>query len=258
MGGVLHEAIVGKLDAEIIGQLLLIRRCDNSSAADFAQKVEAWRSGMISLGTEGRHHPDGSFGHEDASYPGLLIEVSHSQKRKDLPFLADDYILGSNGLIQVVIGIDLEYRKKKGMEAKVIVWRPGFVDGKLEASQTFESTFRAEDGSLANEDKVLRIQLKDFGNRVACPGIDDISGEIVIPFSQLYNIAQAAERRKRTTSQKQEMDQFEFDIPEEQKRRRVRSPPQQLRPEDEQRFTDAEEKDEQRRSDQDSDYAPGQ
>ncbi|KAK3945334.1 hypothetical protein QBC46DRAFT_445252 [Diplogelasinospora grovesii] len=222
MGDVIHEAIIEELKAEINDQLSSIRRSGNQPAADFAKKVKPWGSLKISPGIEGRHHPDESFGYKGASYPGLVIEVSHSQKSKDLPFLADNYILGSNGIIQVVIGIDLEYRKKKGMEAQVM-------------------------------DQTLRIQLKDFGNWVACPGIDDISGEIAIAFSQLYEMVEEGEERKQIISVKREMDESEFDIPRKQKRIRVRSPPQELRPEDEQRITDAEEKVEERRSDQDSD-----
>ena len=42
----------------------------------------------------------------------MVIEVSYSQKRKDLPRLADDYILGSDGNIRLVVGIDIEYRSK--------------------------------------------------------------------------------------------------------------------------------------------------
>ena len=73
--------------------------------------------------------------------PGAVIEVSHSQKREDLPFLADHYILGSNGMIQVVIGIDVEYQKKTAVKAKVFVWRPRFVERErvieLKPSETF-------------------------------------------------------------------------------------------------------------------------
>ena len=56
------------------------------------------------------------------------MEVSHSHKRRDLPFLADEYIVGSDRRTQVVIGIDLEYRKNKGKEARLIVWRPRFIE----------------------------------------------------------------------------------------------------------------------------------
>lgn len=74
-----------------------------------------------------------------AQYPGVIIEVSYSQKRKDLPRLADDYILGSDRDIRVVIGIDVEYNASK--EATLSVWRPQIVmndagEGELCAMQT--------------------------------------------------------------------------------------------------------------------------
>jgi hypothetical protein len=68
------------------------------------------------------HSPDISFGHIDAKYPSVIIETSFSQKRKDLPRLADDYILGSRGNIKLVIGLDIEYRASK--IATVSVWKP--------------------------------------------------------------------------------------------------------------------------------------
>lgn len=44
-----------------------------------------------------------------------------------------------------------------------------------------------------NGEKILRIGLKDFGNQYDCPGIDDISGEITISFTQLYDIVQKSD-----------------------------------------------------------------
>jgi hypothetical protein len=44
-----------------------------------------------------RHEPDAVFEHLEAQYPGVVIEASFTQKRKDLPRLADSYILGSDG-----------------------------------------------------------------------------------------------------------------------------------------------------------------
>jgi hypothetical protein len=67
------------------------------------------------------HSPDTSFQHFDAQYPGVVMEVSYSQKRKDLPHLARNYILGSMASIQAVIGVDLEYT---GRKATLTVWRP--------------------------------------------------------------------------------------------------------------------------------------
>ena len=45
-------------------------------------------------------------------YPGVVIEVSYSQKRKDLPLVAKDYIIGSKGSIGVVVGITSSIQAK--------------------------------------------------------------------------------------------------------------------------------------------------
>jgi hypothetical protein len=71
---------------------------------------------------------DAQFRHEGAQYPGVVIEVSYTQKRKDLAYIAEDYILGSNGNIRVVIGLDVEYNNSK--KATLSVWRPSIVKNK--------------------------------------------------------------------------------------------------------------------------------
>jgi hypothetical protein len=69
-----------------------------------------------------QHEPDISFKHKDAKWPGVLIEISYSQKRKDLSRLADNYIIGSDGNIKVVVGLDIEYRGTQ--TASLSIWRP--------------------------------------------------------------------------------------------------------------------------------------
>jgi hypothetical protein len=74
-----------------------------------------------------------------------VIETSFSQKRKDLPKLAEDYILGSIGNIGVVVGLDIEYRNSK--RATVSMWRPelGVEDGVsfLGVKQVIDSLVRS-------------------------------------------------------------------------------------------------------------------
>ncbi|KAK3359185.1 hypothetical protein B0T25DRAFT_532177, partial [Lasiosphaeria hispida] len=204
----------------------------------------------------GSHHPDGSWSHEDAEVECVILEVSHSQERQDLPFLADEYILGSNGRTQVVIGIDLENQEKKGKEARVTIWRPRYIEENgqavLEAAETETGIFRAVDGSLVDGERILRIGLKDFWYWPDYLRIDDIPGEITISFSQLYEIAQKAEVRAERRDHGRRKMQHENQL----KRRRVRSPPQQLTESDEERFKAAEKRVKRQLSDEDSDYIP--
>ncbi|KAH6712479.1 hypothetical protein BKA61DRAFT_692488 [Leptodontidium sp. MPI-SDFR-AT-0119] len=60
-----------------------------------------------------RREPDAQFQHRDAEYPGVVLEVSYSQDRKDLKKLAWDYIQYSNRGIKVAIGIDIKYSNTK-------------------------------------------------------------------------------------------------------------------------------------------------
>ena len=73
--------------------------------------------------TKSKHVPDASFWHEDAEYPGVIIEVAYSQKRKKLGRLAEDYLLDSDASVQVVIGLDIEYGNKGSRKATLSVWR---------------------------------------------------------------------------------------------------------------------------------------
>ena len=79
------------------------------------------------------HEPDAAFKHIDAQWPGIVIEVSFSQKEKELKDLAEDYILGSDGNIQAVVGLNIEYKQSK--KATFSVWRPQYV--KLEDGQKY-------------------------------------------------------------------------------------------------------------------------
>lgn len=74
-------------------------------------------------GTRSKYEPDASFWHKDARYPGVIIKVAYSQKRKRLARLAEDYLLDSNASVQVVVGLDIEYGKKGLRKATLSVWR---------------------------------------------------------------------------------------------------------------------------------------
>ncbi|KAK3350173.1 hypothetical protein B0T25DRAFT_549973 [Lasiosphaeria hispida] len=191
MAGIVHEDVISGFESLVTEQLIDIRRSNDQVAVDFARGIRARGSPKIER-DGGSHNPDGSFKHKDATELGVILEVSHSQKRQDLPFLADEYILGSNGLTQAIIGIDLEYRKK-GKEARVMVWRPNKTKKEISTKKTFEGTFRDVDGNLVNSRRNLQIWLKDFGNKLDCPGIQKVGESIIISFAQLYELVQESE-----------------------------------------------------------------
>ncbi len=65
--------------------------------------------------------PDESYGLAGPDYPGLVIEISYSQKRKALRKRAWRFIQDSDCQIATVIGIDMDYRDTE--EATFSVWR---------------------------------------------------------------------------------------------------------------------------------------
>jgi hypothetical protein len=127
----LHEVFIERVVEEIKCRLRAIADGETRSRS-FAQKIKYNGSGRLIFQsaedddnqTTIQREPDAEFKHEDAHWPGVIIEVSYSQKTKALPHLADDYILETNGSIRVVVGLDLDYKTKK---ATVSIWRPQYV-----------------------------------------------------------------------------------------------------------------------------------
>ncbi|GAO13113.1 hypothetical protein UVI_02024720 [Ustilaginoidea virens] len=122
----LHEWVMNSVVEELRHQLRKLG-AGHGASADFARAVNARGSPTLDFTKTGygKHDPDAQFRHSKAQYPGVVIEVSYAQKRKDLGYLAEDYILGSDGNIRVVIGLDVEYNNSK--KATLSVWRPGVV-----------------------------------------------------------------------------------------------------------------------------------
>jgi len=119
----LHESLLSYITQQLILQLRVVAQSDSPSAK-FADDIENSASAeIVSKDAQyGSHQPDASFQHFDAQYPGVILELSYSQKKKDLSRLADAYILGSNADIRVVVGIDVEYKGSK--KASISIWRP--------------------------------------------------------------------------------------------------------------------------------------
>jgi hypothetical protein len=122
MPSAVHEHFISSVVEEIKTQL----KTFTGPSGDFAYEIKFGGSSRIKFDDPdyGVHDPDGQFQHVDAQFPGVVIEVSYSQKKRDLPHLADDYILGSDTNIQVVVGLDIEYGAGKEKMATWSVWEP--------------------------------------------------------------------------------------------------------------------------------------
>jgi hypothetical protein len=90
----IHELLIYQAEDEIQRQL---RKIQNGSGktAEFAQKVYSARSIEINYNarsSKSKNEPDASFKHEDAEFPGVVIEVAYSQNKAHSHWLAENYI----------------------------------------------------------------------------------------------------------------------------------------------------------------------
>lgn len=139
----LHDVFCAKIVEEILQQLKQFQRSEGPSAA-FANEVEHLATSRIMIPDEikdgkqtfSKREPDASFKHRRARYPGVIIEVCYSQKSQRISHLADEYILNTDGSVNAVIALDVDYKGSKN--ATITVWRPEYitVDGIEELQAT--------------------------------------------------------------------------------------------------------------------------
>ena len=123
----LHESLLHKV---LINVALQLEKLQNSPIKPVAELV----AGIESLGSakltsdKGYFSPYIQFVPKEVRFPGLVIEIAYSQSGKDLARLAKSYILGSDGNVCQVIGIEIEYRDKNRpnslLQGRVTVWKP--------------------------------------------------------------------------------------------------------------------------------------
>lgn len=256
----LHEVFIARVVVEIQKRLSMFADAESRSRA-FAQSVNYNGSGRLDLEGEDndgrrtiRRDPDATFKHCDALWPGVVIEVSYSQKKKALPHLADDYILGTDGNIRVVVGLDIDYETKKGT---ISIWRPEYVTNEqgqldLEAAQTVEDQiFRDEFGNPnLSPDAGLKLELRDFATERLAEGV---SGSFLIDSAALCRFLEEAEQEdKRRQGDVQSL------LPGAKKRRREYTPPDEVNSEDERRLAEDERRVRARESEDDSSYKSSQ
>ncbi|KAL3439829.1 hypothetical protein BJX65DRAFT_315377 [Aspergillus insuetus] len=256
-----HETFCAKVVQEIILQLESIERQGEDGAASFANDINYFASSRLLLPYDSeddktlyvRREPDASFGHTKARYPGVVIEVCYSQKGQRIPALADDYLLNSDGNINAVIFLDIEYRSK---EASFSVWRPRFelVEGVMELSAvcSIKQVFRTTDG-LPVESSPLTLNLRDFATESEVKEYSRFEQNIIISTRDLCRYLHYAENRQR---RQERLEGSINPLPKgTRKRRRAETPPEKILSEDEAIFQSLEESDRKRVCD--PDYRPG-
>ncbi|ORY01189.1 hypothetical protein BCR34DRAFT_575120 [Clohesyomyces aquaticus] len=154
-------------------------------------------------------------------------------------------------LIQVVVGLDIEYGKRESRKATLSVWRT-YVNGNeiRVAPEVADEAFRNQQGDPTDH-KGLRLQLKDFAyEELALRELGDTDLELVISTQQLCEYLHTSETRvARLESLGRPLI-----APGLKKRKRSETPPDQITSGDEAQFAEQEQRAAKRVAQEDSDY----
>lgn len=131
-----HEIVLGAVTKHIVRWFTHFEEEEeyhngDDTTIDLAKSYEIWGHTRVSLQNGNNWEPDQSFrirrnGHKkDHAYPALVIEVSYSQRRKDLEHRAETWIRFSNSNVHTVIGLDLNdvYQSSENRSATLSVWK---------------------------------------------------------------------------------------------------------------------------------------
>ncbi|KAF3006198.1 hypothetical protein E8E15_001556 [Penicillium rubens] len=256
----IHDTFCARIVDEISNQLRQFQK-DDGLLADFAKQVEHFATSRILIPedtqdgkrTYSRREPDASFGHRQALYPGVIVEVCYSQKSRRISGLADEYILNTDGSVNAVIALDIDY--KGSSKATFTVWRPEYatVDGveEFRAAAVIDAKPFRTDSGLPADGTALQLSLRDFATEELSRGHVSLDREIVITSKQLCDFLSVGEARQQVQAKQQ--GSINRIRPGALKRRRPQTPPDQLSSEDE---GSAEITRESKRGRQSSDYRP--
>lgn len=199
--------------------------------------------------TEGKKSPDGSFRFTGTKYPPLVIEVANSQKRRDLPRLAESYIERTKGRTKTVITIDLEYRSPSERTAHSLpprsavysIYRNRLVRNEETGSWQREAHAEVEEEQFSVEDSAAAdgsvcLLLSDFCPDGTLSATNDRT--IAISHRELARFLTEAEEEEGIAEARSSPTASEKDIPFVSKRKRTPTP--KLASEDEEAFEQAE------------------
>ncbi|KFZ13226.1 hypothetical protein V502_06723 [Pseudogymnoascus sp. VKM F-4520 (FW-2644)] len=167
-----HDVFLRRVDKDIGEQLdYMAAKAKDAEEKSFLKTIMSKGSTDIPLihhGQKlGKRSPDGQFARERANFPAVVIEMAYSHK--NLPEIADEYILRSRGRTKCVIGLDVYYGKSPvNKTARLSKWAAeSFVhngqEGVWAALRVDKQEFRYKDGTPNNSPAAgLRIGLEDF------------------------------------------------------------------------------------------------
>ncbi len=253
-----HEYFKNSVADDIVQQLRSIAQ-EKGPASEFARRIKHGGSSSITFSDPeyGKHDPDDQFSYDQALFSNVILEVSYTQKRKAVARLADEYILGSDGNVSVVIGIDIDYKDKS---ATLSMWRPQLHvniagEEELVAHQTLSNQvcslsfclafaylskeFRTVNGDVSSQPG-LRLQLDDFVPSVILPKDTKLDKDIFISSADLCAYLREAEHKE--SSAKQMVGIAKPLNPALKKRPMSSSPIEELNTDDESQFQQKEER----------------
>lgn len=109
MPTLIHNIFTEMVAEEIRSQLRDFKR-EHTETAAIVNKLTSETTSDVYLHGHGpvdgrlpKRLPDAFFAHTESQYPFIVIKTSYSRRQKDLARLADDYICGSNGNINVIL-----------------------------------------------------------------------------------------------------------------------------------------------------------
>ncbi|TKA62551.1 hypothetical protein B0A49_14008 [Cryomyces minteri] len=268
----IHESFIEAVAIEIYTQIqrLSQENIGNTALHHILNGIRVTGSPDITLGDRfadqkdavTKRSPDKTFQHDEAVHPAVVMEVSYSQKRKDLPRLADSYMMDSKFNIKCVVGLDIEYKRRgrdadeeRAGEAVVSIWRPGTEEEGDEivdvCKQVVENdVFRS--GDRHSQQGSLVLMLADFVPTLLLSRLPEAERNlrIEIPYTTLAEFLSQAEK----TQVKYEKGEGLLEPEPKNPRKRKLTPDPELSDGREAAFHDLEEANARKASDAESNY----
>ena len=193
----IHQILTYRISDLIISQLAAIVK--EASNEDTRRLIEEIRPGLASAvefdGPKTFCMPDQQFFTMDTYYPPVIIEIAHTESFKKLYRKVFDFIIRSQGEVQLVIGLETGKNSKL---FKISAWRPDFYRSDNEDAirmnaVTDRAIIRDSDGTL--KPGFFRFHLQDFGEDLATKYPHaDLTKEITLDYHVLAEYLIDAER----------------------------------------------------------------
>ncbi|THY67127.1 hypothetical protein D6C87_10716 [Aureobasidium pullulans] len=213
----------------------------------------------------GHKSPDASIGYPDQVYPQIVFEASYSQARKALKSLAWSYIMDSSHSIRCVVGLDLDYPRKRSPpssrahDVRINVWRPLVdIEGEIESMDVKQEITDEPLGEHNPGHEIAALCIRDLLDdemlEATPPGIAEC--KIVITSNEMVESLEVAERVQESLRRGTEIASQKRLAPNRHWRKRRITPDEELSEGRESKYRISESTVEQQRSDDDTSYAP--